>query len=46
MTCVAWDGHTLAADKRSCYGSMITTVTKIHRIDGVLVGGGLGPHRL
>lgn len=39
MTIVCWDGKTLAADKRACYGGMICTVTKIHRVNGLLVGG-------
>lgn len=39
MTCIAWDGKTLAADKRSCLGSMINVVTKIYRVGSVLVGG-------
>jgi ATP-dependent protease HslVU (ClpYQ) peptidase subunit len=39
MTCIAWDGKTLAADKRASYGITITTVTKIRRINGLLVGG-------
>ena len=39
MTCIAWDGKTLAADKRASYGGTITTLTKIHMIDGLLVGG-------
>lgn len=39
MTCIAWDGQTLAADKRVCYGVLIRTVTKIHRVGDVLVGG-------
>lgn len=38
MTCVAWDGESLAADKRACAGSSISTVTKIHRIGNKLVG--------
>lgn len=38
MTCIAWDGKTLAADKRACYGTMVNTVTKIHRVGDVLVG--------
>lgn len=38
MTCIAWDGKTLAADKRMSFGSEFATVTKIHRIDGMLVG--------
>ncbi len=39
MTVIAYDGLTLAADKRACMGSMINTVTKIHRVGDVLVGG-------
>lgn len=39
MTCIAWDGKTLAADKRACVGNMQCTVTKIERINGLLVGG-------
>lgn len=39
MTCIAWDGKTLAADKRSCENGIIGTVTKIHRVNGSLVGG-------
>lgn len=39
MTVIAWDGRTLAADKRCCSAGMIRTVTKIHRIGDVLVGG-------
>jgi len=39
MTCIAWDGKTLAADKRACYDGMICTVTKIFRVGDVLVGG-------
>lgn len=39
MTCIAWDGKTLAADKRACFGGTINTVTKIRRIGQVLVGG-------
>ena len=39
MTCIAWDGKTLAADKRACSSGLINTLTKIHRIDGLLVGG-------
>lgn len=40
MTVIAWDGRTLAADKRACHaGSMIRTVTKIWRVDDVLMGG-------
>jgi 20S proteasome alpha/beta subunit len=39
MTVVAWDGKTLAADKRASYGGMICTVTKIFRVGDLLVGG-------
>lgn len=39
MTVIAWDGKTLAADKRASYGGMICTVTKIQKINGLLVGG-------
>jgi len=39
MTCIAWDGKTLAADKRASYGGTITTLTKIWRVGDVLVGG-------
>lgn len=43
MTCICWDGRTLAADKRACSGTTINIVTKIHRCGDVLVGtsGGL-----
>lgn len=39
MTIIAWDGKTLAADRRACCGSMICEVTKIHRVGPLLVGG-------
>lgn len=40
MTCIAWDGRTLAADRRACLGTMIYEVTKVHRLpDGSLFGG-------
>lgn len=38
MTCIVWDGKTLAADKRVSFGTSISTTTKIHRINGMLVG--------
>lgn len=38
MTVIAWDGKTLAADKRSSFGGMHATVTKLYRINGSLVG--------
>jgi hypothetical protein len=31
MTVIAWDGHTLAADRRSTSGQTVQAVTKIHR---------------
>lgn len=39
MTTIAWDGKTLAADRRTSFGSRITTVTKAHRVNGHLVAG-------
>jgi hypothetical protein len=38
MTTIAWDGTTLAADKRATTSGMIFTVTKIFRVRGCLVG--------
>lgn len=38
MTTIAWDGKTLAADKRGVMGGHTYTLTKIARIDGCLVG--------
>jgi ATP-dependent protease HslVU (ClpYQ) peptidase subunit len=38
MTVIAWDGYTLAADKRETNGSLIRTTTKIFRIHSCLVG--------
>lgn len=39
MTVIAWDGRTLAADRRSTTGDgAISVVTKIHRVRGMLVG--------
>lgn len=37
MTCIAWDGKTLAADKRVTYQGLARTVTKIFRIGDRLV---------
>jgi len=37
VTTIAWDGHTLAADKRACNGSMIFVVTKLFRVRGCLL---------
>lgn len=44
MTTIAWDGKTLAADKRTSFGCMHATVTKVHRMpigpyQGALVAG-------
>ena len=38
MTCIAWDGVTLAADKRVTLQGLARTVTKIFRVGDVLVG--------
>ena len=38
MTVIAWDGKTLAADKQNTSCGHATTVTKIHRVPGGLVG--------
>ena len=38
MSVIAWDGHTLAADKRASFGNLIRTTTKIFRCrDGGLL---------
>lgn len=39
MTCIAWDGKTLAADKLLVNYGLKRTVTKIRRIGDLLVGG-------
>lgn len=45
MTVIAWDGTTLAADKRATGGAMASTVTKIHRLpDGLVAFSGGGAH--
>jgi len=38
MTCIAFDGKTLAGDKRSTVAGQIMTTTKIFRVNGELVG--------
>lgn len=38
MTVIVWDGKSLAADRRAEAGGVISTITKIRRIDGLLVG--------
>lgn len=44
MTVVAWDGKTLAADKRTNFGGLHATTTKLQRIKGSfqLCGGLVG----
>jgi hypothetical protein len=37
MTCIAWDGKTLAADKAATNSGHSVTVTKIHRVGDGLV---------
>jgi ATP-dependent protease HslVU (ClpYQ) peptidase subunit len=45
MTVIAWDGKTLAADKRGTVAGMAYSVTKIHRVRGHLVAfSGSGGH--
>ena len=40
MTCIAWDGKTLAADKRAVNNGLTRTVTKIFKLsDGALFAG-------
>ena len=47
MTVIAWDGKTLAADKQSTNGGFASTVTKIHRVPGGIVGfTGNGGHAM
>lgn len=38
MTVIAWDGKTLAADKRACNGTLRSVTTKIRRVGKDLVG--------
>lgn len=37
MTVIAWDGRTLAADKRVSFQGLSATATKIARVNGCLV---------
>lgn len=37
MTIIAWDGHTLAADRRADSGGLIRTITKIFRHNDCLL---------
>jgi ATP-dependent protease HslVU (ClpYQ) peptidase subunit len=39
MTVIAWDGKTLAADRRTSFGSRHMTTRKAHRVNGALVAG-------
>lgn len=39
MTVVAWDGRTLAADKRTSFGGLHATTTKVFRVGDWLVSG-------
>lgn len=39
MTVIAWDGKTLAADKRTSFGSRHLTTRKVQRVNGHLVAG-------
>jgi len=39
MTVIAWDGRSLAADKRMCSGNAIYTVSKLTRHGHYLIGG-------
>lgn len=36
MSVVAWDGETLAADRRVCFGNLYRTTTKVFKFDSVL----------
>jgi hypothetical protein len=38
MSVIAWDGKTLAADKRAGNGTLYRTVTKIFRVGNCLIG--------
>jgi hypothetical protein len=45
MTCIAWDGKTLAADKRTNSAGIGLTTRKVHRTpDGLLVAGAGDTH--
>ena len=45
MTVIAWDGKTLAADKRATIAGLAVTETKIHRLfDGLVGFSGCGAH--
>lgn len=38
MTTIAWDGKTLAGDKRTSFGGLHAVTTKVQRIGNLLVG--------
>jgi hypothetical protein len=38
MTVIAWDGTSLAADRRACGNGQVFSTTKIHRVGDVFVG--------
>lgn len=42
MTVIAWDGTTLAADKRAVYGAGTYTITKVFRVDEDRLAGVAG----
>lgn len=44
MTVIAWDGKTLAADRRACLGNLYRTIHKLHRLSDCLCAsaGGVG----
>jgi hypothetical protein len=45
VTVIAWDGRTLAADKRGTVAGMAYSVTKVHRVrDGLVAFSGGGAH--
>lgn len=46
MTVIAWDGHTLAADKRTSFGGLHATTTKLHRLPDGRLFAGCGPTAL
>lgn len=46
MTVIAWDGRTLAADKRTSFGGLHATTTKVHRLPDGRLFAGCGPTAL
>ena len=45
MTVVAFDGRVMAADKRSSFGGLHATTTKVHSVGGMVIAG-CGPTAL